>query len=363
MQGLYIHIPFCVSKCGYCDFASFQGLSSLINPYLKALAKEAALNKNKIEPKTLYIGGGTPSSLSLAQIKTLCNIIQDNFGKIKNFKEASFECNPESVTEEKIKLLKQYGFTRLSLGMQVMSDKHLKLVGRAHNVRQFLSAVKIIKKYFDNFSIDLIAGLPQQTLQDFKDSFKQTILLSPKHLSVYGLQVEEGTPLHASGFINDDALTREMLEYTQDILSQNDYNQYEISNYSLKGFESLHNINYWKNGQYLGLGSAAASYIKGARSVNTADVKEYIKLIDAGKKPLADKERLTGKAKAGESVILALRMTKGLRVTEALQKLFGKDFKELEDKKLIIKTKNNIRLSKEGIFFANEVFRHFVEPF
>lgn len=363
MQGLYIHIPFCVSKCAYCDFASFAGIKRLRLPYLKALEQELLLQKKHYKnfaPKTLYIGGGTPSFLTSAQIKILFESI---FSCYKNFKEITFEANPESLTLNKIKLLKKLGVNRISLGLQSTFDKHLKTLGRAHNYETFLSAYTQAKKYFTNINVDLIAGLPRQTLAEFKQSVKQLIDLKPQHISVYGLQVEEGTPLYKSGYVCDDNLTRKMLESAEALLQDAGFIHYEISNFSLPKYESKHNINYWLNGQYLGCGSAAASYINGARFQNTANVKEYIKSIKQNKIPTIFKENLQGKAKIGEEILLRFRMLKGFKPTQKMLKYFSKEFNILLDKNLLVKEKNILRLSEEGKYFANEVFRYFVEPF
>lgn len=357
MSGLYIHIPFCVSKCSYCDFISFTNCSSLHAPYIEALSLEFKLYKKDIKPDTLYIGGGTPSVLPIALMEKLCA----NFSG--NYQEASFECNPESLTEDKVKLLKDYSFTRLSLGMQTTSEKHLKLIGRAHSRAQFFKAYEIASKYFDNLSIDIIAALPEQTLQDFKNTLKETVSLNPKHISVYGIEVEEGTKLYASGYQPDEDLYRAMLEHTCSFLTCAGFNQYEISNYSRPGFESRHNINYWDNGEYLGLGVAAASYIKGERRSNTENIQEYLKAISDGVKPIAFSETLTGKEKEGERIILGLRKLSGVKETPEMLKLFGKDFAELSARGLIIEDSKIIRLSEDGKYFASEVFRHFVAPF
>jgi oxygen-independent coproporphyrinogen-3 oxidase len=363
MQGIYIHIPFCVSKCSYCSFVSYAGRQNLITPYIKALLKEASLYKKTISPGTLYIGGGTPSLLSCVQMKTLCTGIQNIFGPVKSFKEATFECNPESLTPAKVKLLKELGFTRLSLGMQTTSDKHLKLIERAHNSKQFLKAYKTVRKYFDNVNVDLIAALPKQSFEDFKKAVTGTVALKPQHISIYGLEIEEGTKIYKAGYKNDDDLCRQMLEFAASYLAGHGYTQYEISNYTQKDRESLHNINYWRNGQYLGLGASAVSYIKGVRRTNTPDVDFYIKQLNRGKRPVVYKEALKGKAKAGEKIILGLRMLSGINVTPVIRSFFAADFEKLQKQGLLIKSKNNIRLSEEGKYLANEAFRHFVEPF
>ena len=363
MQGLYIHIPFCVSKCVYCDFASFAGIKNLRLPYLKALKQELLIQKKHYKnfaPKTLYIGGGTPSFLTAAQIKFLFESIYSCY---KNFKEITFEANPESLTLTKIKLLKSLGVNRLSLGLQSTFDKHLKTLGRAHNFDTFLRAYTQAKKYFDNINVDLIAGLPRQTLAEFEESVKTLIALKPQHISVYGLQVEEGTPLFKSGYVCDDNLTRKMLESAENILCKNGFKHYEISNFSLPKYESEHNINYWLNGAYLGCGSAAASYINGVRFQNTANVKEYIKSIKQNKIPMVFEENLKGKEKVGEEILLRFRMLKGFKPTQKMLKYFSKEFNILLGKKLLVKENSILRLSEEGKYFANETFRYFVRPF
>ena len=363
MQGLYIHIPFCISKCAYCDFASFAGIKRLRLPYLKVLKRELTLQKKQYKnfsPKTLYIGGGTPSFLTSVQIEFLFKSIYDCF---KNFKEITFEANPESLTLAKIKLLKKLGVNRLSLGLQSTQDAHLKALGRAHNFAIFLQAYTQAKKYFDNINVDLIAGLPDQTLAEFEESVKTLISLKPQHISVYGLQVEEGTPLYKSGYECDDNLTRKMLESAENILCGSGFVHYEISNFSLPKHESKHNINYWNNGAYLGCGSAAASYMRGVRFQNTADVKEYIKSLAQNKIPTVFKEKLKGKAKLGEEILLKFRLLNGFKPTQKMLKYFGKEFKTLLGKKLIILDGKFLKLSEEGKYFANQVFRYFVEPF
>ncbi len=363
MQGLYIHIPFCVSKCVYCDFASFANIKNLRLPYLKAIKRELLIQKKhykNFNPKTLYIGGGTPSFLTAAQIKFLFNSIYECF---ENFKEITFEANPESLTLPKIKLLKSFGVNRISLGLQSTFDRHLKTIGRAHNFETFLNAYIQAKKYFNNINVDLIAGLPNQTLADFEESLKTLIDLKPQHISIYGLQVEVGTPLYKSGYVCDDNLTRKMLESAENILCKNGFIHYEISNFALPKRESKHNINYWMDGAYLGCGSAAASYMKGVRFQNTADVKEYIKSLAQDKIPTVFKEKLQGKAKVGEEILLKFRLLNGFKPTQKMLKYFSKEFKILLSKKLIIKDDKLLKLSEEGKYFANEVFRYFVEPF
>jgi len=364
MQGLYIHIPFCVSKCAYCDFVSFAGKTDCIDAYLDCLLREAELYKNVPKIQTLYVGGGTPSLLSPAQAEKLFRGISLAFGDTRMLKDVSFECNPESITEEKMKYLKIFGVTRLSIGMQTTCDKHLKLIGRAHNRKQFFKAYEIAAKYFDNINIDIIAALPKQSLEDFKTSLRETAALNPKHISVYGLQVEEGTPLFERGFRADENLCRKMLEFTcEHLCAACGYEQYEISNYCKPGAECQHNINYWEEGPYVGLGVSAASYINGVRMQNTNDMDEYMRLVSAKQPAVNFKEELTGKAKTGEEILLALRMMKGVEPTPKMKQFFEDDFLALIDQGLLESSGVALHLTNEGKYMANEVFRHFVEPF
>lgn len=365
MRGLYIHIPFCVSKCAYCDFASYTCYNnpSFYTKYLNALFKEAALYPQIKNIDTLYIGGGTPSVLSPQQMEFLFNQIQNLYGKIKDLKESTFEANPESLNEQKLKVLKTFGFTRLSLGMQTTADKHLKLIGRAHTRQQFFDVFNLARNYFDNINIDIIAALPQQTMADFKTVITEVLALNPAHISIYGLQVEADTPLYKTGFKADDDLMRNMLEYTFTALGTSGYNQYETSNYALKNKESLHNINYWDSGEYLGLGAAAASYIKGVRSQNNADVKEYLAAVEQAQKPTCFEEKLEGKAKIGERVIMGLRKTQGLQLTDDILHNFSPAINIMIAQNLLQISDNFLQLTKEGKYLANIVCRNFVEPF
>lgn len=359
MNGLYIHIPFCVSKCFYCNFVSFKTSSKMQAKYIKELCLEIKKRKNLIKPKTLYIGGGTPSFLSVKLLTELFEAIEKNFGPIKNFKESTIEANVESLTPAKIKLFKKYGLNRLSLGLQSPNNKYLKIIGRAHTFERFLKVYTLASKYFDNINIDLIANLPTQTLSDFLSGVKKVISLKPKHISLYALEIEEGCTLYKKGFSTDDDLCLKMLKQAATLLEEAGFKQYEISNFAQKGAQSLHNINYWQSGSYLGLGLAASSYLKGVRSTNTADLKKYL----TEKNKTAFSEKLHGKAKEGEKIILALRKLEGFKPTKKMLQLFKEDFAILQKENLLISKKDKLALSEQGKYLANQVFRHFVEPF
>lgn len=361
--ALYIHIPFCKQKCKYCDFASFAGREFLIDTYLDALGKEA-VNTPVKNFQTVYVGGGTPSLLSVAQLEKLCQVIEKHFGPIPNFSESTVEANPESISREKLELLKRYGFNRLSIGLQSFNNRDLQTIGRIHTAEQFLQAYENAQKCgFNNINVDLIAGLPHQTFSSFSESLTRVVALKPSHISVYGLQIEEGTPFFEQGIICDQILMRKMLEKTHFLLMENGYHHYEISNFALHGKEAKHNTHYWNNGDYVGLGSAAASYINGVRSQNTPDVAEYIRRIQEEKSSVVFSERLEGKARVGESLMLAFRKLDGVELTAEQQKFFGAEIKKHLKNGLLIRDGKKVKLSLEGLFLANEVFCSFVEPF
>ncbi len=361
--GLYIHLPFCKQKCNYCDFASFAGRESFIPAYLQVLEKEAQTVPIK-KFETLYVGGGTPSLLSVDQLENLCALISQHFGKISLFQESTLEANPESLTPEKIHLLKSAGFNRLSLGLQSFNDQELKTLGRVHDVKTFLTVYENARAGgFQNINVDLIAGLPGQTLEQFLSGLKHLLEIRPEHLSVYGLQIEEGTPFFERGIVCDQLLMRRMLEETHDLLQAAGYHHYEISNYALPGKEAQHNTHYWQNGDYMGLGSAAASYFQGVRWQNTADVREYIQRIKEGQTPVVFSEKLEAKAHAGESLLLALRQLDGVELSAEQEKWFCRVVEKHLQNGLLEKAGKKVKLSLEGLFLANEVFCSFVEPF
>ena len=361
--GLYIHLPFCKQKCKYCDFASFAGQENLVEPYLDALSKEAARSPVK-NFQTLYVGGGTPSLLSADQLAALCQVIVQNFGPIAAFSESTLEANPESLTPQKIAVLREFGFNRLSLGLQSFNDAELKTIGRVHNAATFLKAYQTAHQGgFTNINVDLIAGLPGQTLDSFLHSLAQVVSLSPEHLSVYGLQVEENTPLFESGFVCDQLLMRRMLEQTHWRLEQAGYHHYEISNFAKSGREARHNTLYWHNGPYVGLGSSAASYTGGVRRQNTPSVSDYTRCMAEGKSPVVFSERLAGKAREGESVLLGLRLLDGLTLSSRQERFFGKEIEKHIPNGLLERAGKKVKLTFEGLFLANEVICSFVAPF
>ena len=362
-RGLYIHIPFCRKKCNYCDFSSFPGQERQIDTYLGALGYEAVLHK-EIACRTLYVGGGTPSILGDGQLHRLAKILRKNFWPIPQYQESTFEANPESLTPAKLATLRELGFNRLSLGLQSFNDEELNVLGRVHTAARFLEVYQTARTCgFTNINVDLIAGIPGQTEETFMESLRRVVALEPEHLSVYGLQIEEGTPFFAQGVVCDQDLMRTLLEQARDFLKQSGYHHYEISNFAKPGKESKHNLNYWQNGEYIGLGCGAASHQQGTRRQNTPNLDEYIACMENGKTPIVFFETLRGKAKEGETLMLGFRQTDGVILTPAQEDFFGAEIEKHIRRGLLTPAKKHVKLTDEGLFLANEVFRSFVAPF
>ncbi len=361
--GLYIHIPFCKQKCNYCDFASFAGQENRIENYLTALRQEAAQHP-AANCRTLYVGGGTPSLLSCSQLEKLIALIETHAAPIPAFTESTFEANPESLPPQKIHLLHSAGFNRFSVGLQSFNDAELHTLGRVHSVADFLRVWKDLRAGgVANINVDLIAGLPGQTAESFRQSLNQLLALAPEHISVYGLQIEEGTPFFEQGFVCDQLLMRAMLEDTRNRLIQAGYHHYEISNFARPGYESKHNLNYWQYGKYTGWGSAAASFNGRTRKQNISSLSQYIQCIGGHKDPVSFSETLTGKAREGEKLMVGLRQLDGVVLTPAQHRFFNEEIQKHLQNGLLIKDGKKVKLSEEGLFLANEVFYSFVAPF
>ncbi len=363
MSGLYLHIPFCKQKCNYCDFASFAGRENLINDYLQALGQESFICP--AQPfRTLYVGGGTPSLLSCQQLEKLVALISKQVQEVSLFEESTVEANPESLTADKIALLHRAGFNRFSVGLQSFNEDELTRLGRVHTVDDFKRVWKDLRACgVKNINVDLMAGLPGQTLSQFLRSLENLLALCPEHISVYGLQIEEGTPFFERGLVCDQLLMRRMLEETRARLIRAGYHHYEISNFARPGYESKHNLNYWRYGEYVGLGSAAASFIQGVRQQNVHDLQTYIRRVCAKQSPVDFSEQLTGKALEGEKLMVGLRQLDGVELTPLQEDFFGPDIEKHIQNGLLVRDGKKVKLSEEGLFLANEVFYSFVAPF
>lgn len=331
--SLYIHIPFCVRKCGYCDFLSAPADEKARDRYVQALLMEIERYRGtetadrKI--KTLYIGGGTPSILSVDQLDCIMQKIKCTFNFCDDI-EASMEMNPGTASKEKCRALYQMGINRLSIGLQSTNDMELKTLGRIHSYEDFLNTYTWCREAgFQNINVDLMAALPYQIVESYTTGLRKIIRLAPEHISAYSLILEEGTPFYQkynSGCypLPDEEQERLMYRETEQILAQAGYERYEISNYAKKGYACRHNLVYWQGGDYLGLGLGSSSYMDGVRFHNTTDLDTY---VNQGAY-VEDREELSVQAKMEEFMFLGLRVMAGVSGTE-FEKRFGKTMEDV----------------------------------
>ncbi len=331
--SLYIHIPFCVRKCGYCDFLSAPADEKARDRYVQALLMEIERYQGtetadrKI--KTLYIGGGTPSILSVDQLDRITQKIKCIFNFCDDI-EASMEMNPGTASKEKCRALYQMGINRLSIGLQSTNDKELKTLGRIHSYEDFLNTYTWCREAgFQNINVDLMAALPYQIVESYTTGLRKIIRLAPEHISAYSLILEEGTPFYQkynSGCypLPDEEQERLMYRETEQILAQAGYERYEISNYAKKGYACRHNLVYWQGGDYLGLGLGSASYMDGVRFHNTTDFDTYVNQNAY----VEDREVLSMQAKMEEFMFLGLRVMAGVSGPE-FEKRFGKTMEDV----------------------------------
>ena len=331
--SLYIHIPFCVRKCGYCDFLSAPADEKARDRYVQALLMEIERYQGtetadrKI--KTLYIGGGTPSILSVDQLDRIIQKIKHTFNFCGDI-EASMEMNPGTASKEKCRALYQMGINRLSIGLQSTNDKELKTLGRIHSYEDFLNTYTWCREAgFQNINVDLMAALPYQTVESYTTGLRKIIRLAPEHISAYSLILEEGTPFYQkynSGCypLPDEEQERLMYRETEQILALAGYERYEISNYAKRGYVCRHNLVYWQGGDYLGLGLGSSSYMDGVRFHNTTDLNTY---VNQGAY-VEDREELSMQAKMEEFMFLGLRVMAGVSGTE-FEKRFGKTMEDV----------------------------------
>ena len=376
MLGLYIHIPFCVTKCKYCDFNSFKiDLNEKIK-YLNYLGEEMKLYKEEIKNReidSVFVGGGTPSILNENEINILFEKIKENFN-IKSNAEITMECNPGTLTLNKLKAMKKSGVNRLSIGLQAVQNHHLKYIGRIHTFEEFEKNYHDAKQMgFDNINIDLMYALPNQSREDWMESLEKVVKLNPTHISAYSLILEENTELfkmYERDEFNllDENTDIEMYEYTINYLKSHGYNQYEISNYAKDNFECKHNVLYWKCEEYVGIGASASGYFNGIRYNNICELDNYEKMILEGEKPIEWEEKLSIKDEIEESIFLGLRMNEGIQISDFKEKYnfdFEKEYKnEIEklSKMELIEIDNNLmKLTQKGREISNSIFVEFIK--
>ncbi|MCC8357352.1 MAG: radical SAM family heme chaperone HemW [Oscillospiraceae bacterium] len=336
LLGVYIHIPFCASKCGYCDFYSLANCDGRMNKYQAALLRhieEAAATMSPYYIDTIYFGGGTPSYYGAKRLTEIFNAVK-RFGKVLKSAEVTVECNPDSVTRHDLRLLRKEGVNRISLGMQSASDDLLKIIGRRHSFAQVKKAVQMIRaEGFDNLSLDLMYGLPNQTKADWAQTLARAIELEPEHLSCYGLKLEEGTPMYDayqdSPVIPTDDEQADMYLYAVETLAHYGYQQYEVSNFAKRGYASRHNMKYWDMDDYLGFGPGAHSCIGNTRYGFVRSLEGYIRGVERGEDLVEEYERLEELDRAAEYLMLGMRRGKGIS-QEEYYKIYRSDFAPIE---------------------------------
>ena len=376
---IYVHIPFCVQKCLYCDFLSFAAEERVQEDYVNALLEEIRHYGEKMtdyDVTTIYIGGGTPSYVNHVWIETVLAEIYENFS-IKPNVEISIECNPGTLSSWKLGAYKSAGINRLSIGLQSANNEELKLLGRIHTYEDFLKSYEMARAAgFDNINVDLMSGLPKQNVTKFLETLYQIIKLRPEHISAYSLIIEKGTPFYDSykfdlvkqqAGMKTDFLPSEDEEYriykaTQEVLKQNGYVQYETSNYAQKGYECRHNIGYWTRENYLGVGLGAASLIENVRYTNTGNIDTYMQ-----GEWVAVEEPITRKAQMEEFMFLGLRMNEGVSREDfennfniSIEAIYREPLEELKRKELLVARAGRIFLTDKGRDLSNYCLAKFL---
>lgn len=377
--SIYLHIPFCVRKCSYCDFVSYSAKpfeeNHGINRYFDAIKQELIRYKEKLstyEVATIYLGGGTPSAVDGRLIHDLLNMIRASLN-VTNDAEITIEVNPGTLTNDKLNHYKAAGINRVSMGLQTTNDQLLETIGRIHSTNDFITSYHALRDAgFNNISLDLMFGLPGQTLSDIDRAIKLIDQLKPQHVSAYSLKIEEGTPLfdaYEKGSVQlpSEELEREMYHRINSKLRELGIYQYELSNYALPGWESKHNTVYWENKPYLGVGVSSHSKLDDVRFSNTSNIHEYMECIQKGESVIIDSEPIDAEEDLFESIILGLRLNKGIQI-DLLNERYAIDFETRYEKvlssliqdHLIIREGNTIKLTEKGRDLANQVFLRFM---
>src|SRR3990167_1811880 len=402
--GIYIHIPFCIKKCGYCDFNSYEGMEGVIDEYVRAVKREislisyelSAISYQPYKVISIFFGGGTPTILKSWQLLEILESCKKLFN-LKTDAEITIEANPETLTLDKLKKLRRGGFNRISIGVQSFNDKLLKRLGRVHDSKKAYQGILSARNEgFENISIDLMFCIPDETLKDWEDDIETTIKLNPEHISTYNLTIEEGTQFEklyseakASHYLPDEDRQVEMYERGIGLLTGTGYEHYEISNFAKacsersesNGRKCLHNQIYWRNEEYLGIGAGAYSYINGERRWNIKSPVEYMKRVEIASalprndihsafslQPLIEgSERLEMKGVMGETIMMGLRMLEGINLQNfkkrfgvEIQSTFSDVISRLLSNNLIIFDNGNLKLTHKGLLFYNDVSAEFL---
>ncbi|MDO4522607.1 MAG: radical SAM family heme chaperone HemW [Eubacteriales bacterium] len=383
---LYLHIPFCVQKCAYCDFLSFGrkdraggDTAKLYDRYFASLKGEieAFPWTEQYEVSSVFIGGGTPSAVPAKNIAALIETLYETFDFQKNA-EISIEANPGTLSLKKLQIYRNAGINRISLGLQSVHNEELRLLGRIHTWEDFLDSWEMVEEAgFRNRNIDLMSALPGQTAASWEEGLLRVLKLRPEHISAYSLIIEEGTPFYEkygeaaglrakgeeSGLLPDEETERQMYHRTKQILEEHGYHRYEISNYARKGYECRHNCGYWQRKEYRGFGLGAASLMKESRSANTEELEEYLK----GSYRMEVPDRLTTSEQMEETMFLGLRLTRGVSTVEfekrfgrSTEEIYGKVIEDLQREGLLEKCEEFLRLTEKGMDLANYAMSKFL---
>lgn len=379
---LYIHVPFCVKKCAYCDFLSGPQDEETVEKYVQSLLDEICvhgLNKEFVsnyEVTSIFLGGGTPSVLNEGQIQRIFATLKSNF-EITKDAEITIEANPGTVTREKLLTFRECGINRISFGLQSANNEELKLLGRIHSYEEFLESFHLARECgFDNMNVDLISAIPKQTLASWEETLRRVIKLNPEHISAYSLIVEEGTPfakVYGEGCpkeqdLPDEEEERKIYYRTEELLKGAGYHRYEISNYAKEGKECKHNLGYWERTDYLGIGLGSASLMDNKRYSNTADLRKYIARAKEPKVIQEDIQVLSTREQMEEFMFLGLRKMRGVSEKEfqkcfgtSIDEVYGRQIEKLIQEELLQQEEGYIQLTGRGIDVSNSVFSEFIE--
>lgn len=372
--GIYIHIPFCIKKCKYCDFLSFASDDETMERYVESLCLEIRtfFEKNKnYQVKSIYLGGGTPSILKPELTKKVMDTLRD-VAVIDEDAEISTEANPGTLDMDKLTTYKKCGINRLSIGLQSTQEKELAYLGRIHTYEEFLDSYQMARKAgFDNINIDLMSAVPYQTLDSWKKTLERILDLEPEHISAYSLIVEEGTPFYEDdsleSLVPDEDTERRMYELTEEVLLKHGYYRYEVSNYAKTGKECRHNVLYWDREDYIGFGLGAASCMENMRFKNTDDIYEYFHCPYREFGDRMEIEHLSVQEQMEETMILGLRMTRGVsyedfahRYGQKMKDVFGEVIEKHQKDGLLIEENGCVKFTKRGLDLSNIVLCDFL---
>lgn len=375
IKSAYLHIPFCEHICYYCDFNKVFIEGQPVDEYIDMLIREMSFLKEEVSAhplSTMYIGGGTPTSLSAKQLEKLMIGIHEQL-PLASGVEFTVEANPGDLTADKIAVLKNYGVNRLSMGVQSFDDRLLKKIGRKHTASDVFDTMRLLEKSgLNNVSIDLIYALPGQSLESFQDSLDKALSLDLPHYSLYSLILENQTVFYNLArqgrlHLPDEDEEGDMFDLAASFMEAHGRKQYEVSNFAIPGKESQHNLVYWNNEEYYGLGAGASGYLDGVRYRNFGPIQQYMQPLKEQKRPIRDEEILTEEARMEEELFLGLRKREGVsyvlfykKFKQSLDEVFGNVIEELVAEKLLVKDTQHIALTRRGLALGNNVFQRFL---